>query len=97
MALKVSLNIENEQSWPVVTLELVTDRDILGAETDAHFHHDPEFLQHIFVVFDPFYGFVPLITCTNLNSPTASLLKFYRAGEGSSFHVDLAYPSQKLV
>eukprot|EP00116_Pleurobrachia_bachei_P005482 sb/3465744/ len=49
VAVEVSLAVKDEEPWPLFTIKLVEDREILEGETDAHFHQDPDFLQHVFV------------------------------------------------
>eukprot|EP00116_Pleurobrachia_bachei_P007032 sb/3467294/ len=77
VAVDVSVTLENEHSWPVVTLSLVEDRDILEAPTDAHLHQDPDFLQHVYVHVIEKPNSSHIAVCSNLNTLTPSLNKIH--------------------
>ena len=88
VAVEVSVVIKDEQSWPVFTIKLVEDRDILEAVTDAHFHQDPDFLQHIVV--DCEYSINNFTVCSDLNTATYSLdeiYKFWKRIDYTSFYI----------
>eukprot|EP00116_Pleurobrachia_bachei_P003384 sb/3463646/ len=77
VAIEVSVAVKDYKSWPVIAIRLVEDRAILEAQTDAHFHQDPDFLQHIFV--DCFHddNSTHFTLCSDLNKSTGSLGRFY--------------------
>eukprot|EP00116_Pleurobrachia_bachei_P007618 sb/3467880/ len=99
VAIKVSVTLKNNLSFPVVTLTLVTDRELSEADTGSetpHFHQDPEFLQNIIIRI--FYrlkkedmDYHHLTLCKNRNSPTDALRKSYTffMKRGCSFCIEL--------
>ena len=87
--------IKDSKSWPVFTITLVEDRDILEAETDAHFHQDPDFLQHIFVdCVEPVANFT---VCSDLTTSLASLNELYTNWELYEYtRVFINWPQEQL-
>eukprot|EP00116_Pleurobrachia_bachei_P003335 sb/3463597/ len=60
VAVRVSTNLKDKESWPKVTLELVRNRKTLEAQKDAHFHQDPELLQNILPIYN--HRYVPVVS-----------------------------------
>eukprot|EP00116_Pleurobrachia_bachei_P003510 sb/3463772/ len=96
VAVEVSMAVQNEQSWPVFTIKFVEDRTILDAELNAHFHQDPDFLQHIFV--DLFYYHSTHFTvCSDLNTTTSGvkqIYKYWKRRNKMSFYI--YWPQEQL-
>eukprot|EP00116_Pleurobrachia_bachei_P006679 sb/3466941/ len=98
VAVDVSLKFKDDHSWPVVTLKLVTDQATLDNQTKAHFHQDLEFLRNISVMGSSDGFWVPFIICNNLDTPTDSILEFYKKCNNSKkIGVFVWFPRERIV
>ena len=61
-----------------MAIKLVEDRETLAAESDAHFHQDPDFLRKIFFCCDGPTNSLLFTVCSNLNTTTGSLDRLYQ-------------------
>eukprot|EP00116_Pleurobrachia_bachei_P003361 sb/3463623/ len=99
VAVDVSFNITDYETWPDVTIKLVEDQAVLEAETTAHFHQDPEFLQYISVGGDNNNrnGVPDLTLCTEPNTVTPPLKEFYRSlYSGKTLDFYIRWPAVQL-